>query len=218
MGDDLRLLVAAGHFERAATTAAAAISRTRNRVRCADQRQGRHDHHQVFHGILLLKFVSLLPRLRKEPAPLSDWDARRWNLGTMRSDQFPGRESGKRLFAGRRVKEGGRRRRKDGEAKNAAAATLLLLVGFRLMPGTTVSHRLGFRLGATAGLLALGEGSLRGGGCKSDRTEGQPANQKSKCRSHSRSDITALQAPIQHRWNGSTLPATPVFDRQRGAR
>jgi len=49
----------------AAATAAAAISRTRSRARCADQRQGSHNHQQVFHTNPPLSSVLLSSRRRE---------------------------------------------------------------------------------------------------------------------------------------------------------
>ena len=62
------LFCAARHLDWAAATAAAAIIRARGRTRCADQRQGRYDHQEIFHGILLLCFLLTSSRkLRDEP-------------------------------------------------------------------------------------------------------------------------------------------------------
>ncbi len=81
------IICAARWLDRAAGAAAAAISRTRGRVRCADKGDRRYDHQEIFHSILLLNFHSSRPVKGRADA-LSDRTARRRNLRTIRTDQL----------------------------------------------------------------------------------------------------------------------------------
>jgi hypothetical protein len=139
----LRLFCAARWLDRAAGAAATAISRTRGRVGCADEGDGRYNHQEIFHSILLFNFVDLVPQARERADALSDRTARRRNLRTMRTNQLANNKPRKRLVAGRRINKGCSRHGESRETKDTSRATLLFLVGFGSMACTIRALRFG---------------------------------------------------------------------------
>ena len=129
------LLGATALLDQAATTAAAAaISRTRSRARCADQRKGSHNHQQVFHTNPPLSSVSSRPAdARRADAIANRSGARRWNRRAM-GQKMPGRNIGSEsLVTSGRVNEEPGSRKNGRETEGTGRAAILVGGWLRLV-------------------------------------------------------------------------------------
>jgi hypothetical protein len=177
------IICAARWLDRAAGAAAAAISRTRSRVRCADEGDGRYNHQEIFHSILLLNFGSSRPAKGRADA-LSDRRARRRNLRTIRTDELADKKPRERLVAGGRVNELHRGSGEDRDADDARCAALLLLIGFWSVLCAIVSCRLCVRLRAAFRFLDLRSCRLHRDDRKQQRRTKNGADYEMQNRSH----------------------------------
>ena len=177
------IICAARWLDRAAGAAAAAISRTRGRVRCADEGDGRYDHQEIFQSILLLNFHSSRPAKGRADAS-SDRTARRRNLRTIRTNQLANKKPRKRLVAGGRINERHRGRGEDRDADDARCTALLLLIGLRSVPSAIVSCRLCVHLRAAFRFLDLRSCRLHGEDCKQQGRTKDGADYEMQNRSH----------------------------------
>jgi hypothetical protein len=180
------LLRAARWADQAAGAGAAAVSRTRSRVRCADQRDRRYNHQEIFHRILLLNSLRLTRHAGK-PTLRSDQGTRRWNRRPIRADRLTQNEISKRFVARGGINERPRRCDKNSDTKGTAGATLFLLVGLRGMARASVHWRRHLR--AALSLLHPGRGGPARRGRKEKQTTEEGANYQMQNRSHARTLI-----------------------------
>lgn len=102
------------------------------------------------------------------------------------------RESGKRLFTGRRIEERRGSGEEEGETKDARRTAFFLLIRLRRVMAAVAGRSIRFQSGAATRLHYLRHDRLRGHNRDRDRSGGHETNQQPQDSSHRKYDTGRL--------------------------